>query len=120
MSAQFVDLARQRSVNHQSMCVCMKGLLDLVLCARESEANFNDYKCVMGLCQDCGTSRFRWWPKELSSEIGISIKLFESVQTNFERKVCKRKDLVRKFLKAREFVSLFVVSLGKFIKHLYL
>ena len=64
----------------------------------------------MGLCQDCRTHRFRWCPKELSSEIGISVKLFEG-------KVCKRKDLVRKLLKPRELASLFVVSLGKFIKH---
>ena len=45
------------------------------------------------------------------------LKLFESLDTNFEGKVCKRKDLVRKLLKPRELVSLFVVSLGKLIKH---
>ena len=71
----------------------------------------------MGLCQDCGIGRFKWCPKELSSEIGIFVKLFESVDTNFEGKVCKRKDLVRKLLKRRELASLFVVFLGKFIKH---
>ena len=71
----------------------------------------------MGLCQDCGTGRFRWCLKKFSSEIGISIKLFESVDTNFEGKVCKRKDLVRQLLKPREFTSLFVVSVGKFIKN---
>ena len=100
-----------------NVCVSMSGLLDSVLCPRESEAIFHNYKCVMGLCQDCGTGRFRWCLKEFSSEIRISIKLFESVGTNFQGKVCKRKDLVRKLLKPREFASLFVVSVGKFIKN---
>ena len=95
----------------------MSCLLDSILCPRESETINHNYKCVMGLCQDCGSSRFRWSPKELSSEIGISVKLFESVNSNFEGKVCKRNDLVRKLLKPRELVSLFVVSLGKLIKH---
>ena len=74
----------------------MSGVLDLVLWPRESEAIFQNYKCVMGLCQDCGSSRFRWSQKELSNEIGIYVKLFEIVDTNFKGKVCKRKDLVRK------------------------
>ena len=68
------------------VCVSMSGPLDSILCPRESEAIFHNYKCVMGLCQYCGTSIFRWCPKELSSEIGISVKLFESVDTNFEGK----------------------------------
>ena len=58
----------------------MSGLLDLVLCPRESEVIFHNYKCVMGLCKDYGTHRFMWCPKELSSEIGISVKLFECVK----------------------------------------
>ena len=99
------------------MWVSLSGLLDSVLCPRESETTYHNYKCVMGLCQDCGTSRFRWYPKELSSEIGIFVKFFECVDTNFEGMVCKRKDLVKKFIKPRELASLFVVSLGKFIKH---
>ena len=55
----------------------------------------------------------------MSSEIGISVKLFESSLSSkigIFVKVCKRKDLVRKLLKPRELGSLFVVSLGKLIK----
>ena len=52
--------------------------------------------------------------EELSSEIGISVKLFESMDTNFEGKVYKTKELVRKSPKPRELA--FVVSLAKFIK----
>ena len=101
----------------EQVITSMSYLLDSILCPRETDAIFHSHKCVMGLCQDCGPSRFRWCPNELSSEILISVKLFESVNTNFEGKVCKRKDLVRKMLKPRDLVSLFVVSLGKFIKH---
>ena len=89
----------------------MSYLLDSILCPRETDTIFHSHKCVMGLCQDCGPSRFRWCPNEFSSEILISVKLFESVNTNFKGKVCKRKDLVRKMLKPRDLVSLFVVHL---------
>ena len=74
-----------RSSEH--VYVSMSCLLDSILCPRESETINHNYKCVMGLCQDCGSSRFRWSPKELSSEIGISVKLFEYVDTKlFQRK----------------------------------
>ena len=91
----------------------MSGPFDSVLCPRESEAIFHNYKCIMGLCQDCGPNRFRWSPKEFSSEIIISVKLFDYVDINFKGKVCKRKDLVWKSLKPRDLASLFVVSLRK-------
>ena len=71
----------------------------------------------MTICQDCGPSRLRWCPKEFSSEILVHIKLFETVDTTFKEKVCKRKDLIRKSLKPRDLAYLFSVSPGKFIKH---
>ena len=71
----------------------------------------------MGICKDCAPSRFRWCPQKLSSEILIPVKLFETMDTTFKGKVCKRKDLVRKSLKPRDLASLFLVSLGKFVEH---
>ena len=76
-----------KSLEH--VCVSMSGLLNSILCPKESEAIFHVYKCVMSLCQDCGPSRFRWCLKELSSEILILVMLFETVDTTFEGKVRK-------------------------------
>ena len=52
----------------EHVCVSTSVLLDSVLCSRESEAIFHNYKYVVGLCEDCGPSTFRWCSKELSSE----------------------------------------------------
>ena len=71
----------------------------------------------MGKCSNYGLAKFRWFPKELSSEISIPVKLFENVDTTYEGKVYKRKDLVRKLLTPTDLSSLFLVSLKKFIKH---
>ena len=103
----------------EHVCISVIGLVDSVLCPRGFEAIFHNYKCVMGISQDCGPSRFRWCLKELSSEILILVKLFETMDATLEGKVCysKRKDLVRKSLKPRDLASPFLVSLGKFIKH---
>ena len=74
----------------------MTDLLDSILCSRGLEAIFHNYKCVMGICSDYGPTGFRWCRKELSNEILIPIKMFETVDTTYEGKVCKRKDLCKR------------------------
>ena len=55
----------------------------------------------MCVCLDCGLVKFMWCPKEVS-EILILLNLFENIDTTKEGKVCKQKDLTRKFLKPRD------------------
>ena len=88
----------------------MTRLLDSILCPRGFETVYHYYKCIVGICLDCGLARFMWCPKELSSEILIPVNLFVNVKTTYKGKECKRNDLVKTFLKPRDLSSFFSIS----------
>ena len=96
----------------------ISNILETILCPRGVDASFHHYKCVMGTCSECGPSLLQWCPKELNSTTTlIPVKLFQDVETSYEGKVRKRKDLVKKLITSRELYDLFMKSLEKYIKH---
>ena len=96
-------------------------LWESVLCLKPAFSEFHAKPCLQGDCNECGPSRLKLCPNEVcNDEFVISVKVFEDIETtncDEEGNKKKRKDLILKSLKVKDFISSFQRHIVSFIKH---
>ena len=94
-------------------------LCETLLCAKENDSTFHKLSCLMGDCQQCGTSRLVLYPKERSeSSFQLLVKVFEDIHTKGTTK--KRKDLIVKQMNCQHFINLLQRHMPLYIKHSFI
>ena len=79
-----------------------------MLCIKPASSKFHAKPCLLGDCNECGPSRLQLCPnEEFNDEFVILVKIFEDIDAgncDEEGNKKKRKDLIVKSLKVKDFI----------------
>ena len=96
-------------------------LVESMLCPKPIDATINLKACLIGQCNECGLHKLELFPKETQTNaFQVTVKMFEEVgyANNDEEAGTKtHKDVVRKKMGCKDFISFLKGYLKKFINH---